>query len=119
VVSRPGGVDGGQANLQRKRPAAALPLLQRTIELREGILDPISPALAESQVTLAECYLDLGDSTRAKELAIQAQKIYASHHDLNKIHGATAKTRTAASPGTLLSSSSSPLILHLSPQICF
>jgi hypothetical protein len=73
----------GRANLLLSRPSEALPLLQRTIELRESILDPTSPALAEAQVALANCYLDLGDSGRANALAARTGKIISSHHQLS------------------------------------
>jgi len=73
----------GRADLLRLHPSEALPLLQRAVELRESMLDPISPALAAAQVALAECYLDLGDSARAETLAVGASKAMASHRELS------------------------------------
>jgi hypothetical protein len=60
----------------------ALPLLQRSVELREAIVEPISPGLAVGQITLAECYLDLGESARAVALADSARKALKAHAEL-------------------------------------
>jgi len=50
--------------------------------LRAGFLDPISPALAEAYVALANCDAELGDFDRAKALAAQAGAILAAHKRL-------------------------------------
>ena len=73
----------GRSDLLRLRPSEALPLLQRAVELRESMFDPISPALAAAQVALAECYLDLGESSRAEALATAARKALAAHRELS------------------------------------
>ena len=73
----------GRADMLRLHPSEALPLLQQAVELRESMLDPISPALAAAQIALAECYFDLGDSARAKTLAAVAKKTLASHRELS------------------------------------
>jgi serine/threonine-protein kinase len=73
----------GRADLLRLHPSEALPLLQRAVELRQSMLDPISPSLAAAQVALAECYLDLGDSARSETLAAGASKAMASHRELS------------------------------------
>ncbi len=69
----------GRAELLRRHPTEALPLLQRSVELRENILDPSSAALAEAQIALADCYRDLGDPEHARELAARARKAMGSH----------------------------------------
>ena len=72
----------GRANLRMGRPSEALPLLQRAVTLREVILDPVSPALADARIALAECYLDLGQPDRAARLAADARRTLASHREL-------------------------------------
>ncbi|MBZ5719796.1 MAG: protein kinase [Acidobacteriia bacterium] len=72
----------GRADLLRLHPSEALPLLQRAVELRQSMLDPISPALAAAQIALAECYLKLGDSEKAIALSSAAKKALASHRKL-------------------------------------
>jgi len=72
----------GQAELLRGQPSTALPLLQKTVELRESILDPISPELASARVALASCYFDLGQPAQASALLAQARKALASHREL-------------------------------------
>lgn len=72
----------GRADLELRRTSEALPLLQRSVELREAVVDPISPGLAAGQIALAECYLDLGESQRAKPLADSARKILRGHAEL-------------------------------------
>ncbi|HUK46723.1 MAG TPA: protein kinase [Terriglobales bacterium] len=78
----------GRAELLRHHPSEALPLIQRSVELRESIMDPNSPALADSRVALATCYFELGDPTRATALAAAAQNAFASHRELGKQHTA-------------------------------
>ena len=72
----------GRADLLRGRASEALPLLQRSVDLRHSVMDPQSPGLAEAQTALAECYFDLGDRDRAAALADNARKIFASHREL-------------------------------------
>jgi tetratricopeptide (TPR) repeat protein len=74
----------GRAELLRRHSTEALPLLQRSVELRESISDPSSPALAEAQIALADCYLDLGDHEHAKALAARAIKAMDSQRELGK-----------------------------------
>jgi len=72
----------GRANLKLGRASEALPLLQRSVELREAIVEPISPGLAAAQIALAECYLDLGEPQRARALAESAKKGLSAHAEL-------------------------------------
>jgi hypothetical protein len=76
----------GRAELLLHRPSEALPLLERSVELREALMDANSPALADSRVALATCYLDLGDTESARTLATRAQKALAAHRELGKQH---------------------------------
>ena len=62
--------------------AEALPLFKRAVELRSELLDANSPALADAQLALAACYLDLGERLRAAELLASARKIQAAHREL-------------------------------------
>ena len=73
----------GQADLQLGQPREALPLLQRAVELRKSTVNASSPVLALAQTELAECYLDLGDSEKAKGIAAEAGKALAAHRELN------------------------------------
>ena len=72
----------GKGNLLAHQPEQALRLLTRAAELRTSFLDPMSPALAEAYVELANCYADLGNFDRAWELQRQASTIYAAHRRL-------------------------------------
>ncbi|MDZ4813200.1 MAG: serine/threonine-protein kinase [Pseudomonadota bacterium] len=74
----------GAATLQVARPAAALPLLQRTLAVREKLLATASPRIAEAQILLAECHLALGDVTSARSLANAAAAIHALHNELGE-----------------------------------
>lgn len=72
----------GRADLQLGHPRDALPLLQRSVELRQSTVDAVSPALAVAQIGLADCYLDLGDPVKAIPLITAAKQALASHRDL-------------------------------------
>jgi eukaryotic-like serine/threonine-protein kinase len=72
----------GRADLKLGRASEALPLLQRSVELRAAIVELISPGLAVGQIALAECYLDLGESARAIALADSASKALSAHPEL-------------------------------------
>ncbi|MEP7096635.1 MAG: serine/threonine-protein kinase [Dokdonella sp.] len=72
----------GKAALQNNQPAVALPLLQRTLKVREKLLDPSSPRIAEAQIALAECHLALNEKPQAQALALSAKAIHAQHKDL-------------------------------------
>lgn len=74
----------GRAELLLGHPSNALPQIQRAVDLRESFLDPASPSLADAQVALASCHLDLGHSRQAKSLLIQARKALASHRELGR-----------------------------------
>jgi len=93
----------GRADLQLGKPSDALPLLQRVVDLRRAIADPVSPLLALAEVKLAECYLDLGDTTKARDLAETAKQAMASHRELgqqylNPLHDLEQRLRQGSSP---------------------
>jgi serine/threonine-protein kinase len=72
----------GQANLQLGHPSYALPLLQQAVELRKSTVDVDSPVLALAQIALANCYLDLGESNKANQVATDANRAFVSHREL-------------------------------------
>jgi serine/threonine-protein kinase len=72
----------GRADLQFGHPGDALPLLLRVVELRQSTVDAGSPVLAMARIGLADCYLDLGDSAKAIDLAGAAKKALGSHREL-------------------------------------
>ena len=72
----------GRADLQLGHPRDALPLLQRAVELRQSTVDAVSPVLAMAQIGLADCYLDLGDSAKAVDLAGAAKQALGSHREV-------------------------------------
>jgi hypothetical protein len=72
----------GRADLQLGHPGDALPLLLRVVELRQSTVDSVSPVLAMARIGLADCYLDLGDSAKAMDLAGAAKQALGSHREL-------------------------------------
>ena len=66
-------------------PGDALPLLKRAVVLDSELYDrERSPVLADAQVALADCYLDLGKRDEAKALLAQAKAIHAAHTELGE-----------------------------------
>lgn len=76
----------GRAYLQLGRSSEALPLLERSLELRQSTVDPISPMLASAQIALAECYLDLGNREQAQSMVANARKSLGTHKELSSIY---------------------------------
>ena len=75
----------GKALLFTGHSSEALPLLQRALQLGSDVYDPDrSPNLADSQIALASCLLNLGRNDRARELLAQAKAIHATHKDLGE-----------------------------------
>ena len=75
----------GKGMLLTGRSDEALPLLQRALQLGSDVYDPDrSPNLADSQIALASCLLNLGRKDRARELPAQARAIHATHKDLGE-----------------------------------
>jgi serine/threonine-protein kinase len=73
----------GSATLH-ERPEAALPLLQRSLALREKMLDASSPKIAETQIALAQCELALGHTEQARTLTDAAASIQSMHKELGE-----------------------------------
>ena len=75
----------GQAQLRAGDALAARPSLARAVELREATDDPdLSPWLAEAQIALATCLLDLGQRPAARALLSQAAAIHGLHAQLGE-----------------------------------
>lgn len=74
----------GKAALVAGHPAEALPLLLRTLAVRERMLAPSSPRIAEAQIALAECHWAQGDFGQAQSLAVAATAIHARHQSLGE-----------------------------------
>lgn len=74
----------GKAKLMRHDAEGALPLLRRALATREELLTPSSPRLAEAQIALARCHLDLGQTEPAQSLATAAAAIHAQQRELGE-----------------------------------
>ena len=73
----------GRALLASGRPVEAKADLERAYLLLRS-QHPASPWLAEAQIRLAECLLELGGVGRARELVDQARAIHAAHKELGE-----------------------------------
>ena len=76
----------GRAYVRLGRPADALPILQRSLDLRQSTVEAVSPVLALTQTSLAECYLDLGNQGQARILAESAQKALRVHKQVSSLY---------------------------------
>ncbi len=75
----------GKGLLLTQRAAEALPLLQRAVQLGPEVYDTSrSPNLADSQIALGICLIDLGRRDEARALLAQAKAIHAAHKDLGE-----------------------------------
>ena len=74
----------GESRLKRHDANGALPLLERALAVREKLLVPPNPRLAEVQSLLAICYLESGKLTQARELAATAATIEAHYAELSE-----------------------------------
>jgi len=74
----------GKAALQQRAAVSALPLLQRTLAMREQLLAPSSLRIAEAQIALAECHLALGREAEARSLADAATVTHATHRQIGE-----------------------------------
>ena len=75
----------GQARQRDGRAATARADLERAVQLRAANDDPRqSPWLAEAQIALADCLLDLGERRAARELVDKAAAIHALHLQLGE-----------------------------------
>jgi thioredoxin-like negative regulator of GroEL len=72
-----------QGFLLTRNAAGARPLLERAVQLGSEVLDPKhSLQLADSEIALASCFLDLGHPDQARPLLLQAKAIQATYKDL-------------------------------------
>ncbi len=69
----------GRAILLLGEPRKALPLLDQAVNLRTGLLDRASPALADADIALSNCYLDLHERKKASVLLARAKAIHREH----------------------------------------
>jgi hypothetical protein len=77
----------GKAKLLATLPKDAQTLLSTAVDLGAEVLDTgQSPLLAEAQIALAECWLDLGQRNRAASLLAAAQSIHATHKALGEYY---------------------------------
>jgi tetratricopeptide (TPR) repeat protein len=76
----------GRSYLQLGRPTEALPLLQRSVELRQSAVEPVSPLLASAQIALAECYLSVGNRDQAQAMALTAKNSLGTHQQLSNLY---------------------------------
>ena len=73
----------GTALLHTGPAAAALPYLQKDVELARSMYDPErSPRLAQALVALGDCELTLGHRDQARALLERAKAIHANHAEL-------------------------------------
>ncbi len=69
----------GQALRGQREYASARIHLERALELLRSNEDPRSPRLAQGEIELAQCYLDLRSRSVAQQLEAQARVIHAAH----------------------------------------
>jgi hypothetical protein len=72
----------GKATLQGGNAHEALPPLERALALRSGLLDAESPAIAEGEIALSNCYLELHERKKASALLVRAEAIHRQHATL-------------------------------------
>ncbi len=76
----------GRGYLMAKQAGQALPVLEKAVELRAGLSDPTSLALADAYLCLAECRATLGQSARAHDALAKARQAFASHPRVGNQH---------------------------------
>jgi serine/threonine protein kinase len=69
----------GRAKLHGGNAHEALPLLEKAVTLRTGLLDAASPALADADIALSNCYLDLRGISKASMMLGRAKAIQRVH----------------------------------------
>ena len=86
----------GEALHRSGQAAQALPFKRRALELAQSLYDPkLGLRLAEAQLALAECELDLGQHSAAVALRNQARAIHAAHPEVGPQHRAALRTLDA------------------------
>jgi hypothetical protein len=80
----------------RARPAIAEPYLRQAVALGAKVFDErSSPDLADAEIALAECLLDLKKINEARALAIAARSIHAQHKKLGDQYRGPLRTLEA------------------------
>jgi len=75
----------GKARLITQQAQEALPLLQEAVAMNKQLYDARqSPVLADAEIALANCYLDLGNRKQAQVMLTDAKAIHASHRRLGE-----------------------------------
>jgi len=75
----------GKALVELHQAGAAEPVLRRSLELAGRMYDPQRSAdLADNQIALGNCLLDLGRTQEARALAASAAAIHATHKELGE-----------------------------------
>ena len=74
----------GQAQQRAGDPKSARLNLERAVKLREANDDAKSPWLAEAEVALADCLIDLGERKEAHALIDQAKAIHTAQAELGE-----------------------------------
>ena len=74
----------GKAILLSHDAQEALPLLEAAVSLRTELFDAASPALADADIVLSTCYLNLHELKKALALLKKAKAIHAKHAELGQ-----------------------------------
>ncbi len=90
----------GQARQRDGRAAAARAPLEQALALRSANETALSPRVAEAQIALAECLIDLQQRAPAQVLLAQAAQAHAAHaelapHWVQPLQAAQARLRAA------------------------
>lgn len=85
----------GQEALRQGRPREARLWLERALDARAATLLPQSVQIAEAQIALAECLLELGRVEEAHRLAEQARAVHAAHGVLAEHHVEALRSLTS------------------------
>jgi serine/threonine-protein kinase len=73
----------GEGRLMEHDPSRALPLLQQATHDQTEMLDPASPAKAQTEALLGIAHLELGERENAREQLARAQSILRVHPELS------------------------------------
>jgi hypothetical protein len=74
----------GKAQLLAGKARDAQPLLERAVALRTELLDAASPLLADAEIALSNCYIDLRELQKASALLTSAKAIHRKHAVLGR-----------------------------------
>jgi serine/threonine-protein kinase len=90
----------GLATLRKGEAARAVPLLQHALALRERVLLPNSPRIAEATIALADAELEQGDIAHAREHATTAHSMQAAQGELGEHYRRPLRELEARLPST-------------------